>query len=79
MREGCRKPRGEQMLAEGGEARSSYLWGSEEGRRGFTEDSYKAIGTHKIRHFQLHRVRPGFRKENVKQKLRQDRGRGILK
>lgn len=41
---------------EGGEGRKSYLWGSEEGRRGFREDSYKAIGTHKIRHFQLHRV-----------------------
>lgn len=40
----------------GGEGRKSYLWGSEEGRRGFREDSYKAIGTHKIRHFQLHRV-----------------------
>lgn len=48
--------------------RKSYLWGGEEGRRGFREDSYEAIGTH-IRHFQLHRVRPRFRKENVKQRL----------
>lgn len=40
----------------GGGERRSYLLGSEEGRRGFREDSYKAIGTHKIRHFQLHRV-----------------------
>lgn len=52
--------------------RESYLWGCEEGRRGFREDSYKAIGTH-IRYFQLHRVRPRVRGENVKQKLRRTR------
>lgn len=38
----------------------SYLWGSEEGRRGFREDSYGATGTH-VRHFQLHRVKARFR------------------
>ena len=43
--------------AGGGEGRSSYLWGSKEGRRGIREGSYKALGAHKIRHFQLHRVR----------------------
>lgn len=42
-------------VEEGGGRRTSYLWGSEEGRRGFREDSYEAIGTHKIGHFQLHR------------------------
>lgn len=47
------------LVEEGGrrEGRQSYLWGSEEGRRGFRADSYEAVGTHKIRHFQLHRVR----------------------
>ncbi len=49
--------KGADAVAEGGQkGRKSYLWGSKEGRRGFREDSYKAIGTHKIRHFQLHRV-----------------------
>lgn len=57
-------------LVEG--VRESYLWGCEEGRRGFREDSYKATGTH-IRYFQLHRVRPRVREENVKQKLRRTR------
>lgn len=52
VREGCRLPAGEQMLWRT-RGENSYLWGSEEGRRGFREDSYKAIGTHKIRHFQL--------------------------
>lgn len=38
----------------------SYLRGSEEGSRGFREDSYEATGTH-VRHFQLHRVKAQFR------------------
>lgn len=59
-REGCRplQSRADALVeVERGQGRSSYLWGSKGGRRGFREDSYKALGTHKIRHFQLHRVR----------------------
>lgn len=59
--EGCKPLLREQTLqlkrGGGGGDSSSYLWGRKERRRGFREGSFKALGTHKIRHFQLHKVR----------------------
>lgn len=53
----------------------SYLRGSEEGRRGFREDSYEATGTH-VRHFQLHRVKARFRNGKEVERKRRLLGTG---